>query len=569
MNYIEQALINFGNYAWGMPLLVLLIGGGSFFMIYSRFLPFKYFGHAINILRGKYDDPNDPGEISHYQALSGAIAATVGMGNISGVAVAIMMGGPGALVWMWLSALVGVATKFFTCSLAVMYRGKDSEGNLQGGPMYVIMEGMGKQCKPLAILFVVAGMFGVLPVFQANQLTEIVRELVLIPYGITGEDHFLSDLMTGIVIVSIVSIVTFGGLKRIATVAGQLVPLMILVYIVAVSYIILSNLSDVPASFGLIFSDAFSGDAILGGALGALIVAGVRRAAFSNEAGIGNAPMMHGAAKTNEPIREGLVAMLGPAIDTIIVCTMTALAILITGTWEPQIIEGKAYTMEIRANKIQEEGQEKVVAEIYLVKNPNAEPGSITTSITSEVPLTLSSGLDLQKSIGENNIKIKVEGADNIALVSSVAETAIVLNISQAIGADAQPSPNEFIIKEDRSRGIAVTAAAFNNSIPYFGGWILTICVIIFALTTMFSMSYYGQKCFSFLFGAKYKGYYTYFFVATIIFGAVASIQAVISLIDGMYATMAVPTMVSALYLSPKVSAAAKDYFKRMKEKQI
>lgn len=558
MNQIESALIAFGNYAWGMPLLILLIGGGAFFMIYSRFLPFKYFGHAINILRGKYDDPNDPGEINHYQALSGAIAATVGMGNISGVAVAIMTGGPGALVWMWLSALVGVATKFFTCSLAVMYRGKDSEGNLQGGPMYVIMEGMGKTWKPLAVLFVVAGMFGVLPVFQANQLTEIVRELVLIPYGFTGEDHFFSDLMTGLVIVVFVSIVTFGGLKRIANVAGQLVPLMVLIYVVAVGYIILTNLSEVPASFGLIFSDAFTGNAILGGALGALIVAGVRRAAFSNEAGIGNAPMMHGAAKTNEPIREGLVAMLGPAIDTIIVCTMTALAILITGTWKPQITEGNAYTMEVKANTIQEDGADKVVAEIYLVKDPDGEIGTITTTISTDIPMTFATGLDLQKSIGDNNIKIKVDGAENVELVSSVAEDAIVLSISSE-------GDNEFIIKEDRSRGIAVTAAAFDQSIPYLGGWILTFCVIIFALTTMFSMSYYGQKCFSFLFGAKYKTHYTIFFVATIIFGAVASIQAVISLIDGMYATMAVPTMVSALYLSPKVVAAAKDYFKRMK----
>lgn len=173
---MSQLLQKFSELAWGLPLLILLIGGGIFFLIYSEFLPFRYMGHAVKVLRGKYDNPDEPGQLSHYQALSTALAATVGMGNISGVAVAISMGGPGAIFWMWISALLGVSTKFFTCSLAVMFRGNDSLGEVQGGPMYFITEGLGKKWKPLALFFSVAAMIGVSPIFQANQLAQIIAE---------------------------------------------------------------------------------------------------------------------------------------------------------------------------------------------------------------------------------------------------------------------------------------------------------------------------------------------------------------------------------------------------------
>ena len=168
---MEQLIKTFSDYAWGIPLVVLLIGGGLYLLILSRFLPFRYIGHAIQVLRGKYDDPNDPGQISHFKALTTALSSTIGMGNIAGVAVAISVGGPGAMFWMWVSAVVGMSTKFFTSTLAIMYRGKDSAGELQGGPMYFIMEGLGKSWKPLAVMFSLAGMFGALPVVNANQLT--------------------------------------------------------------------------------------------------------------------------------------------------------------------------------------------------------------------------------------------------------------------------------------------------------------------------------------------------------------------------------------------------------------
>jgi len=450
---LEYYLVEFSNLAWGMPLLILLMGGGSFFMIYSRFLPFRYIGHAVNVLRGKYDDPNDPGEISHFEALSSALAATVGMGNISGVAVALAMGGPGVMFWMWVSAFVGMATKFFTCSLAVMYRGRDSEGNLQGGPMYVIVEGLGKRWKPLSILFCIAALFGALPIFQSNQLTQILREVILIPNGLAPENEFYANLTIGLILITITSLVIFGGIKRIGSVASKMVPGMVILYMLAVLYIMAVNYTSIGDAFALILKDAFAADAVLGGAVGAIIIAGARRAAFSNEAGIGTAAMMHGAAKTDEPIREGLVAMLGPFIDTIIVCTLTGLAIIVTGVWQ---------------------------------------------------------------------------------------------------NSDAN--------------GVTLTATAFNQAMPGYGSYVLLVCVLIFAFTSLFSYSYYGTKCLGFLLGAKYSHYYNYFYIGSIILGAVSSITAVISLIDGMFAMMAIPTMVSAILLSPKVMAAAKDYFRRMRE---
>jgi AGCS family alanine or glycine:cation symporter len=339
-----KLIIAASDFVWGAPVLILLLGGGFYFLLVSRLAPVKYIGHAIQIIRGKYDDPEEAGQLKHYQALSTALAGTVGMGNISGVAVAITTGGPGAMFWMWVSALLGVSTKFFTCSLAVMYRGKDSAGEIQGGPMYVITEGLGKKWKPLAVFFSVMAMFGVLPLFQANQLTQVIRDVFLVPNGINRS--WMTDGIIGVVLATIVGVVILGGVKRIGNVTGKMVPFMVVVYIVAVLYIIFSHPGEIIPGFKLIFEDAFTGKAVLGGSLGALVITGVRRAAFSNEAGMGTAPMAHGAAKTNEPIREGLVAMLGPVIDTIIVCTMTALAIIITGVWTHSSSDGITLTAE-------------------------------------------------------------------------------------------------------------------------------------------------------------------------------------------------------------------------------
>jgi alanine or glycine:cation symporter, AGCS family len=336
-------IIQFSNWIWDTPMLVLLMGGGFILFVYSGFVPFRYFGHALKVVSGKYDDQNLPGQISSRQALSAAIAATVGLGNISGVAIAINMGGPGAVFWMWISAFVGMATKYFTCSLAIMYRGKDSAGVVQGGPMYVIEHGMGKKWKPLAILFCVAGVLGLLAIFQANQLTEVTRTVLLKPYGLDEGDT--TKWILGIGMMLAVAVVILGGIQRIAVVASKLVPFMVVVYFATVLIIMMKFYDKIPAVFWQILEDAFTGNAVMGGAVGAVMVIGARRAAFSNEAGIGTAPMVHGASKNNEPVREGMIAMLGPFIDTVVVCSLTAFVILITGVWETTENDGVTLTL--------------------------------------------------------------------------------------------------------------------------------------------------------------------------------------------------------------------------------
>ena len=449
MELVERGIVFFADTAWSY-LLYLLIGGGLFLLLYSRFMPLRHFRHSIEIIRGKYDDPNEPGDITHFQALVSALAATIGMGNISGVAVAIAVGGPGAMFWMWVSALVGIATKFFTCSLAIMYRGKDSAGKTQGGPMYVVQEGLGPSWKPLAFFFAVVAVIGCLPLFQVNQLVQIMRDVIFVPMGVVGEDHFWFDLTAGVVLVLLVGTVIFGGITRIADVASRVVPAMVILYMFCALWIIATNFVDIPRYLMLILTDAFSGEAAAGGAVGAVIVTGVRRAAFSNEAGIGTESLVHGATKTREPTREGLVAMLEPVIDTMIVCTCTALVIMMTGVWQ-------------------------------------------TTS-------------------------------DN---------------------------------------GVTLTANAFESAMPGFGSYMLIVCVLFFSTSTIFTYSYYGTKCLGFLIGARWQFLYNYFYVGCIIAASVASLDTAISMIDGTFALMAIPTMLSALLLSPKVMAAMRDYRKR------
>jgi AGCS family alanine or glycine:cation symporter len=459
MESIEKLIADFSSYAWGPPLVFLLIGGGLYLLILSRFLPFRYLGHAIQVLRGKYDDPNDAGQISHFQALTTALSSTIGMGNIAGVAVAISIGGPGAMFWMWVSAIVGMSTKFFTSTLAIMYRGKDSAGELQGGPMYFIMEGLGESWKPLAVMFSVFGMLGALPVVNVNQLTQAINDIVLIPNGV--EVSFASNMIIAIVLIVLTSLVMFGGLKRISSTAAKLVPSMVLLYFVFVMIILGSHYEEVPKYLVMMVTDAFAaenykGDPMFGGVLGALILHGIRRGAFSNEAGIGTAPLAHGAAKTDEPVREGLVAMLGPAIDTLVVCTLTALAILVTGVWE-------------------------------------------TTT----------------------------------------------------------------------TNGVSLTASAFGEAMPGIGPYLLMICVFIFSLSSLFSYSYYGTKCLSFLIGADKKHYYNYFYVLSIILAATTPFSVMLNLIDGVFALMAIPTMVSTFILAPKVTQEIKRYVQRLQETKV
>ena len=458
---IGNGIAAFSDFICGYPLFFLLIGGGLFFLVYSKFAPLRYYGRAIGALRVK--DDGAAGQISSFEALTSAIAATVGMGNIAGVAVALSIGGPGAIFWMWVSAIVGMATKFFEGTIAVMYKGKDDVGETQGGPMYMIMQGLGRKWKPLAVFFSIFGLIGTLCVMQANQLTESVTTL----FFTDAQNTVTLRAIIGVCICVIVSAVVIGGIRRISKIATKLVPTMVALYFILVLYILIRHIGLVPGVFRDIFVGAFTPRGALGGGIGSIVMialTGVRRAALVNEAGVGTASMMHGASKNNEPVREGLVAMIGPSIDSGLVCTLTALAILIGATLNPAIM-------------------------------PEA------------------SGMGSME-------------------------------------------------------GLKLALNAFSAAIPGVGNYLLFVMVILFAFSTMFSYSYYGQKCTGFLFGARYAKYYNYFFLAMLVVAAIIPLKVAVSLIDAAYALMAFPTMFTLFCLAPKARKEMDRYFARDTQKK-
>ncbi|MBT87329.1 MAG: sodium/alanine symporter [Gammaproteobacteria bacterium] len=425
-------------WTWNVPILV---GSGIFFLIYSKLTPFKYIIHAFNLIRGKYSSKEDIGQVTHFQALTTALSGTIGLGNIAGVAIAIKLAGPGAIFWMWLTAIVGIATKFFTCTLSVMYRDVDEYGNVNGGPMYVIKNALPASMLPLAYFFAAAGLIGALPGFQSNQLVQIMGDLPMLQF-----ENF--NLIAGVVLAIITGVIILGGLIRIAKVSEWLVPLMSVLYFGSTVVALVLNFEDVIPAFKIIIEDAFTGSAVAGGSVIAVIIMGVRRGAHSNEAGIGTETLVHGSAKTSDPVKQGLVAMLGPIFDTLIMCTSTALLIIISGVW---------------------------------------------------------------------------------------------------LNSDAN--------------GVTLTAEAFSMLLGPIGYAVLFICVISFGATTIFTYSYYGSACSRFLFGEKGVRVYQWIIIFFVIVFAVIPIEAAINIIDISFALMAIPTLISSVWLAPKVIERAKAYF--------
>ena len=342
MEWLNEWLNKIDSFAWGWFTIILLVGTGLFLTVRLTFVQFRHLGHAIGCILGKYDDPDEEGDVSHFKALATALSATIGTGNIAGVATAIVAGGPGAVFWMWMTALVGMATKFTSCTLAVKYRKIHDDGSASGGPMYYLREGLsnkklGAVLGGLFAFFGIVASFGIGNMVQANSVVSGLEYLMpdsakaigFSPWE--GFDITWMALICGLLLSLFSGIVILGGIKRIASVAGVIVPFMCTFYIIGAVIILVLNFSAIPEAFGLIFKYAFSEYAVGGGILGTAVRYGVARGVFSNESGLGSAPIAHAAVKTNEPVREGAVAMLGPFIDTILICTMTALVILVTG----------------------------------------------------------------------------------------------------------------------------------------------------------------------------------------------------------------------------------------------
>ncbi len=327
---------------WGPPLMILLIGTGFYLTIRIGFIQLRGFRHGIKVLFNRSSKEDDPGEISPFRALCAALSATIGTGNIVGVAAAILVGGPGAVFWMWITALVGMATKFSCCALAVHFRKIDDSGEVHGGPMYYIEMGMGPSFKWLAVLFAVftaIASVGIGNMFQINNVAAAVNTII---YGYDVKSSEMVNLIVGLTAAGLVALVILGGIKRIANFASKIVPFMCAFYLLAGIFILFKNAEIIPLGLKLIFKYAFTApESVAGGLLGGVIRSGVARGLFSNEAGLGSAAIAHGAARTKEPIRQGMIAMLGPFIDTIVVCTITALVIICTGAYELVEVKGK------------------------------------------------------------------------------------------------------------------------------------------------------------------------------------------------------------------------------------
>jgi AGCS family alanine or glycine:cation symporter len=454
-----------------IPFAVLwLVLGAIFFTVRMGFVQFRLVGHAIQVTRGKYDDPDDKGEVSHFEALSAALSATVGLGNIAGVAIAISIGGPGATFWMILAGVLGMASKFTECSLGQMYRHERSDGSVMGGAMYYLSDGLSDRGPLLAGLGkVLAVMFAILCIggslaggnsFQVNQSKDALAEIV--PF--LGEYGWVY----GAVMTLAAGAVILGGLRRIADVASKIVPAMCGLYVAACLFVIISNADQVAGAFGTIIDGAFNPEAGLGGVVGVLIV-GFQRAAFSNEAGVGSAAIAHSAAKSHYAVREGIVALLEPLIDTVIVCTMTALVIVITGAY----------------------------------------------------------------------MKVDATGAETVF--------------------------NEYIVG---GNGAGLTSQAFSTVIPWFK-YVLGIAVVLFAFSTMISWSYYGERCFSWLFGDGYSIVYKVLFLSFSFLGSVITAKAVLDFGDLMILGMAIPNVLGVFFLTGKVKEKLDEYMELKRSGQM
>lgn len=567
---IAGAMSAFSGFVWSTPTAILLTGAGLLFTLLTFGVQFKALTHGLAVIRGKYDDPSHEGNISHFQALCAALSGTIGLGNISGVAVAIASGGPGAVFWMWVIGFLGMATKFMTCTLAVMYRHVDSSGTYRGGPMYYIELGLAQTgsklkrgaAKGLAILFAILGVCGCVgagTMFQSNQAAKTFVNLFkkVIPGGVSESSQFLIQMIVGAVLFVGVGLVIIGGIKRIGRVAGRLVPTMCTIYALGAAWIIAHNISAVPGVFASIFESAFSPSAGVGAFYGVAVktavIQGVRRACFSNEAGMGTAPIAHATAKTNEPVREGIVAALGPFVDTLIICTMTALVILTTGTYRRDAIGSIVEVSEIRELDTNE-GQRLVLDVRLAVTDSSA-------AVLGE-SLFIHKAPDVEGDVGDQ-LHLTVSAVDGETATATITydvtsagrEAAAADTALLATGTDV------YLFRD----GVELTAYAFDSVLAGFGTYFIPLAALLFAFSTMITWGFYGETCTEYLFGERAVLPFKIVFVLMILVGTASmKLQPVLDWADGMLGLMMIPNIIGTLFLAPRVVRASREYFAKL-----
>ncbi len=542
---------------WGLPTFVALLGVGILFSIWSKFIQFRALTHGVQVIRGKYDDKADPGAINHFQALSAALSGTVGLGNIGGVALAIGIGGPGALFWMWVTGFLGMAIKSVEVTLAMKYRDTSDPSNPHGGAMWVITRGWGDRAGGIArpISWAIGAIFCVTllvstitggNMFQAWNVADITNEYFGFP-----------QIASGIILALVTAMVILGGIKRIGDVAGRLVPFMCGLYLLAGIAVLFVKAANVPELLLYVVKDAFSPTEAEGAFVGATawfgLTTGLRRALFSNEAGQGTSPIAHSAAKTDEPVREGVVAGLEPFIDTCLVCTLTALVILSTGTWNREPAGPFAGEIQI----VERDGAWRVEAPTSLeslpeLPAPDSWDEGNSFFLVAEVP-------DLDEDTGSRKVRIK-------GIIRSQ-------NNPQRLFIDwSTPPAKARLIDNSVYRdilGAALTGHAYDRAIPGLGKWLVTLACWMFAISTLISWSYYGEQGIVFLLGewavTAYKVIFCMMTVVATLPGLVTDADQLGNLSDLGTGVMLVANVPIMLAMGYQAMAAFKDYFGRMK----
>jgi AGCS family alanine or glycine:cation symporter len=579
--FVWELSVPFGDSLEIPWLVVLLLGTGIFLTLRMAFIQFRRLGHAVAIVSGKYDKPGDVGDISHFQALTTALSATVGIGNIAGVAMAIHYGGPGAVFWMWCTALLGMCTKYTEVSLAMKYRDFDDEGNTSGGPHKYIEKGLGRRWKPVALFFAGCAILCSLGAGNMNQINTLA--------GAVHDNVQIPDLYTGIACAVLVGAVILGGIQRIGRVTSILAPAMAIIYVLGALAVLFINFGQIPNAFASIFREAFNPTAGFAGTAAGVfstsLLWGVKRGLFSNEAGQGSAPIAHAAAKGEYPLQEGLVALLEPFIDTIIICSMTALVILTSGLWNTPIEEGHQLshkdvqvmtwnpevlpTLESFGTAQGRRGS----AATNELAGIEAKAGSSETQAVQEV-LVIQDGrpTQIRHSDGSTTGAILVknrapiffnrEGLGIFDTTGTTPFTGEVPVLNGSIVTKDGEAGHKAQLKGDTIRvGQALTAAAFTQSLGGFGGFIVVLTVILFALSTAISWSYYGDRCTQYIFGTRGVLVYRLLFLGFVVLGAVLPLQTVWDFGDAALGLMTVPNLIAILFLSGEVRRMQREYF--------
>jgi AGCS family alanine or glycine:cation symporter len=593
---IFKTFVDTGNeYIWETPeifpwLVALLLGCGIYITFRMRWINLRRFKHAVNVIRGCYDNPKDKGDINHFQALTTALSATVGIGNIAGVATAIHYGGPGIIFWLWVSGIFGMTLKFAECTLSLKYRTFDENGNVSGGPMYYIERGLGKRWKWMAVLFAFLTIVGSFGSGNMNQSNTVALS--------AAKNFHTPDWLVGLILATLVSLVILGGIRRIGAVSARVMPSMAVIYVMGALFILFRHIPELPGLFNTIITDALNPRAAFGGTAVGMwnltLLWGIKRALFSNEAGQGSAPIAHAAAKTKEPVREGVVAMVGPFIDTLLICTLTGLVIVVTGVWDKKRVEKRF----LDTNKVE-------VLDITRITGASDQKFKIDESATqgsydieTEAPVNPWFGLG-GKADSLLYIRYGIEYPDSIKFsgrteVVDGKSDALLFVVNNGIINDAtllknNKAYNGTFIMDDKgirdengkSLKLSIEGKSLQNSSELtewafevgfgkfgkFGNFIVTFCVFLFGFSTIISWSYYGDRCVEYIVGVKYVMIYRIIYVCFTFFGAVLALETVWAYGDMALGCMVVPNLIAVMLLSPKVVSLTKDYFSRKHER--